>query len=135
MIDRLSVDKDDRELYDALNNEDMLKLTGGRRTRKDQFLLAMAFGFKSNLSEPLKAKDGFFNSRDLHPEDWALLNAVAMYQTGTVAVISNTDEVFEIAQEYAHAGIKLLINTIKTTQSGAFEKQLEKELHQLYNTL
>jgi dnd system-associated protein 4 len=133
--DRINIDKKDRELYNKLDQEEILRYKGGRRTRKEQFLFAMAYGFKNKIRRPLETKEGFFLIKDLNPEDETLLNAVAIYETGSVKVLSNRAEVFKIAEEYAHAGIMLLCNKIESSSFGSFEKQLEKELFEIYNMI
>jgi len=133
--DRLYIARGDRGLYDEVNKEGMLKYKdrGGTRTRKEQFLFAMATGFKSALRQPMKSRDGggFFLSKDLHDEDVALLNAVALADTGSPQVLLDRAEVFRIAEEYAHAGIRLLADRVGSTSFASFEKRLEKELREL----
>ena len=133
--DRLYIAKGDRDLYDGMNKEGMLKFKdpGGTRTRKEQFLFAMATGFKSGLRRPIENRDsgGFFLSKDLRGEDMALLNAVALADTGSPEVLVDRPEVFRIAEEYAHAGIRILADKVDSTSFGSFEKKLEKELRAL----
>lgn len=132
--DRINIDKKDRKLYDdKLDNEELLRFSGrgGRRTRKEQFLFALAFGFRNKVKRPLESKEGFFLIKDLHPEDEALLNAVALYDTGNPEVLSDRKEVFKIAEEYAHAGIKLLVDKIESLEFGSFDKVLEMELKEM----
>lgn len=127
--DRLNIEKGEREnLYDKIN---LFK----EKSRKEQFLFAMTIGFKNKVKRALKTKNGFFLIKDMRPEDEALLNVVAIYDTNSVEVLSNKEEVFKIAEEYAHAGVKLLYDKIESTQSGTFEKQFEKELFDIYKEL
>lgn len=136
--DRLNIDKKtDRELYDALDNEKMLRFKdkGGIRTRKEQFLFAMSIGFKNKSKRPLESKEGFFLLKDMRPDEEALINAVAIADTDSIEVLSKKEDVFKIAEEYAHAGIKLLVDKIQSTQFGSFDKQFEKELLELYKEL
>lgn len=126
--DRIHVEKGEREnLYDKI---DLFK----GKSRKEQFLYAMAIGFKNKVNRPLETKEGFFLIKDMRPEDEALINAVAI-TTNSPEVLSDREEVFKIAEEYAHAGIKILYEKIKSTQFGSFDKQLEKELLELYEEL
>lgn len=136
--DRLHIDKEDRKLYDELDKENMLKFkdNGGRRTRKEQFIFSMVIGYKNTIKRPLDTKDGFFNTRDMRLEDEALINAIAINDNNSVDVLANREEVFQIAEEYAHAGIRLLHDKIKSTQlGGSFDKQFEKELIDIYKEL
>lgn len=133
--DRLYIARTDRDLYEKLNSEEMFKFKdkGGTRTRREQFLFAMAIGFRNSVRIPLETREGFFLTKDLHPEDEALLNAVALAETNSCDVLLNRQEVFQIAEELAHAGIRLLVDKISGTSFGTFEKKLEKELRDLSN--
>jgi hypothetical protein len=130
--DRLYIDKEDRELYD----HDTVKseiLRG--RERKEQFLLAMAIGFKNQVKRPLDAREGFFLAKNMHPEDEALVDTVAIYDTGSADVLPDREAVFRIAEEYAHAGIRLLYDKATSGQPGSFFKKLELELFSLLEAL
>lgn len=137
MPDRINVDKKDRELYKKLDGEEFLKFkdSGGKRTRKEQFFFAMAIGFKNNIKRPLNTKEGFFLIKDLLPTDEALINAVAIHDYGSVEILATKGEVFKIAEEYAHAGIRLLIDKIESTEFGKFEKKIEQEIFEIYNKI
>lgn len=128
--DRLYIDKDDRPLYEKLEEEEMFK-----RTRKEQFLFAMAIGFKNKLKRPIDKSEGFFLTKDLRPEDETLINALAIWEANSVEVLSNKEEVFKIAEAYAHGGIKILYGKIDTTQFGSFSKHFEKELHEIFDKI
>jgi len=130
--DRLYIDRDDRKLYEKIEKEDVFK----GRTRKEEFLFAMAIGFKNKVKRSLKMKEGFFLTKDLKPEDETLINVIAIWGSNSVEVLlSNKEKVFEIAEEYAHGGIRLLHDSIESTQYGSFSKQFEKTLHEIYEEL
>lgn len=135
--DRINIDKKDRELYNKLDHEEMLrhKDKGGRRTRKEQFLIAMAIGFRNKIRCPLESKEGWFLIKDLKLEDEALIDSIAVYSTHSVDVLSNREEVFKIVEEYAHAGIRLLVDKIFSISHGSFEKQFENELNNIYSEM
>ncbi|MHC1572699.1 MAG: hypothetical protein ACXQTL_08185 [Methanosarcinales archaeon] len=130
--DRLSIDKSDRELYD---HDTISSEIFSGRTRKEQFLFAMAIGFKSQVRRRLDSKEGFFLAKDMGPEDEALMDAVAIHDTGSADVLADREAVFRIAEEYAHAGIKLLYDKATSSQTGSFHKHLEKELFELLGAL
>ena len=123
--DRLSIEKTDRELYDKIKQEVFLELP-----RKDQFLFAMAFGFMYETSRELGAKEGFFLAKDMGPRDEALINALAVAKTGSVAVLANQAKVYQIAEEYAHAGIRLLHDQV-VSQPGSFYKRFEGDVFEI----
>lgn len=131
--DRLSVDKADRDLYDhdAVGSE----VFADKPTRKEQFLVAMAVGFKNEVRRPLKSREGFFLAKDMRLEDEALMDAVAVSETGSADVLSDREEVFRIAEEYAHAGIRLLHDRATSGQPGSFLKRLEVELFEMRKDL
>ncbi|MFA5867127.1 MAG: hypothetical protein WC891_04070 [Actinomycetota bacterium] len=124
--DRLNIDKTDRRLYEQLDKEPVL--LGKTRGRKDQFLLAMSIGYKSGMRLPIKSKEGFVLTKDLNAEDYALIFAVAASDSKNIDIIADDVEVVSIAEEYAHAGIKTLIEKLKEVGFGSFEKQFEKEI-------
>lgn len=128
--DRFCVDTQDRALYEQLVNEGLFK----GKNRRDQFLFAMAFGFKNKVSLKLETKEtgGFFVVEDLRPEDSALIYSVAISEKKSPEVLSNWKEVVEIAEKYAHGGIKLLADKLSSTQFGTFQKQFEKEIYEMY---
>lgn len=122
--DRLSVDKKtDRDLYNEIEQEVFLEMP-----RKDQFLFAMAFGFKYQTRRELGTKEGFFLAKDMGPRDEALMNALAVVETGSVAVLADRARVYQIAEEYAHAGVKLLHSQVTSEQHGSFYKRFERDI-------
>lgn len=129
------MDKNDKELYEQLDDEKMLKHKGGNRTRKEQFIFAMAIGFESGVRRELDKKEGLFNLKDLKLEDEALLHALAINETKSITIISNKNDVYKIAEEYAHGGIKLLVDEIQACEYGSFEKHFEKRLKDIYHKL
>lgn len=129
--DRINVTKKDRELYEALKEAGVFK----NMTRKEQFLLAMATGFKNETKRALDSKDGFFLAKDMGPEDKALIGAVAVFDRGDVSVLSDKKEAYGIAEQYAHAGVKLLLNKIEKSQFGTFPKRFEQEIIEAYDAI
>jgi len=121
--DRLSIEKSERKLYDNLDNE----IFAGK-TRKEQFLFALAVGFKHKLKRPLETREGVFLAKDLHPEDQMILDVVAIYDTGSIDVLTNQQQVFNIAEEYAHAGIRLIYDNVNSGQPGSYFKKMELDL-------
>lgn len=129
--DRLYIDLNDRELYKKIEEQEMF----GGKTRKEQFLFAMALGARNNVAVPLKTREGFFLTKDLRAEDEALINAVALWGEDSTDIYSDKERLYRIAEEYAHAGIKLLVDKIESVEFGSFWKQFEKELNEMYERL
>ena len=129
--DRLFMDEKDRELYDSLENTNMFK----GKTRKEQFLFALSLAFNRGIKRAIDKREGLFLAKDMRPEDEALFSAVAAHHTQSVEVLRDKAKVYRIAEEYAHAGIRLLVDEVESTQYGSFEKHLEKQLHDMYDRI
>lgn len=131
--DRFCIDKEDRVLYEKISGESMFK----GKNRKEQFLIAMAIGFHNGVRQSLSNREsgGLFLDKDLRREDEALINALALHEDNSAEVLADKGKVFTIAEEYAHAGIKLLVDEIENTQFGSFYRQFEKELYEIYRKI
>jgi hypothetical protein len=130
--DRINVEKKDRNLYDKLKEEDVFKDV----SRKEQFLIAMAYGFRSGTKKALgRPKDGFFLAKDMNAEDEALLAAVALHDQNDPDILVDKRKVYEIAEEYAHAGIRILHSKLEGAQYGSLSKRLERDMVEAYEGL
>jgi hypothetical protein len=127
--DRLRIEKTDRELYDGVAEE--VFRGEAARERKGQFLMAMAHGFRQGIRKPLEVAEGFVRAEYLRPDDMALINAVAVHEVGSVGVLADREEVFRIAEEYAHAGIVVLHDEVTSKQPGSFFKRFESDMAKL----
>jgi hypothetical protein len=128
--DRLYIEKTDRALYDKLKSIEVFK----DKETKDLFLVAMSYGYKNEITRSIDTKDGFVRTEYLKPKDLALINAVALTQGG-IEMLDKPDEVFKLAEEYANAGIKLLVGEIDSVAFGSFEKQWEKQIVEKYREI
>jgi hypothetical protein len=127
--DRIYIEKGEiEEVYDNI------QLIEGEQ-RKDQFILAMAIGFELHDRIPLKAKQTLFLTKYLKPEDEALINALALYESDDVEILADKGEVFKIAEEYANAGIQFLKQDEEQAQMTSFNKIFEKKIVDLYNEI
>jgi hypothetical protein len=126
---RLCVDLNDRPLYDQLKQETMF---AGRATR-ELFVIAMAYGFSSGTKRVLENREGsgYVRTEYLTPEDKAFIYAVALSDSGDQSVLVDKETAFRTAEEYAHAGIKILSDTLSGCQMGAFAKHFELMLRDL----
>ena len=95
----------------------------------------MAYGYHNGVSLAVKVYDAFIRTEYLQPEDWVLINSIAVEKAGTVQVLSNHEEVYKIAEEYAHAGIKLLHEQVTSQEPGSYIKRFEKEITNLSKQL
>lgn len=124
--DRIYIDKKDRKLYDEI---EFFK----GRSRKEQFLLAMSYGFKNSISRKIEKQEGFFLTKDMRPEDEALIYSVGLKHCGKIEVLADKAKIYQIVEEYARAGIKLLHDEVISSEFGSFDIRLEKELSKIYD--
>lgn len=129
-IDRLYIDDPgDKKMYDTLkNNEEFFK---NNNNNKELFLFALAFGFFNKNRQKFSGKKlGYFLEKDLKYEDLVLLYAVAIFETQSLDILGDKEKIFNIAEEYAHGGLKLLFDDIESVQFGSFSKNFELKLKQ-----
>ena len=133
MPDRFYIDKEDRPYYQKAVDENIINFKN--KNQKEQFLLAMAIGFENEQKRELKSRDGFFFSNYLGSEDKTLINALAIHEHGSTDVLANEKEVFNVAEQYASAGIRILVDSINNVQFGKFDKIFEKDLVEMLDSL
>jgi len=133
MPDRFYIDKEDRPYYQKAVEENIINFKN--KNQKEQFLLAMAIGFENDQKHELKTRDGFFFSNYLGSEDKTLINALAIHVHGSSDILANEKEVFDIAEQYASAGIRILVDSIDKVQFGKFDKIFEKDLLEILNRI
>jgi dnd system-associated protein 4 len=77
------------------------------RTMKDVFLWAAILGFRSGTSQEIKGKRVIiFRWAQFSPQiDLPLLKAIAIADKGNIEVLGTPDELIEIIEHYANAGI------------------------------
>ena len=102
---RVSIEASVHELYK--------QLTSGKNTEespfltmKDLFMLAACNGIQLKQRKPLgKPEQPFHYSVFTEAEDIPILKAIAIATTGDVAILADPDQIVQIAEEYANAGI------------------------------
>jgi dnd system-associated protein 4 len=102
---RVSVDVSVHDFYKQLttgkNAEDSPFLT-----MKDLFMLATCIGFRMQQRKPfVKREQPFHYSVFTEAEDIPILKAIAIATTGDVSVLADPDQIVQIAEEFANAGI------------------------------
>ena len=102
---RVSIDASVHDLYKQLTTgksaEDSPFLT-----MKDLFMLAACTGFRIQQRKSLsKREQPFHYSVFTEAEDIPILKAIAIATTGDVSVLADPDQIVQIAEEYANAGI------------------------------
>lgn len=135
--DRIYIDIRDWDVINQLERENYFNFSN--KTRKDQFMFALAIGVNSDLninSVNIEKRREIFLTKDLSENDKAIFYAVAIKSSnGDLNIINDLNEVYKIVQKYAHIGFQILYNRIKNTAYGSFEKIFEVEMAELYNEL
>lgn len=139
--DRIYIDEEDRVIIKTIDDHpemDVKQLLSNNapadRSRREQFLYFMSIGVAQSTRIPIKKREsgGFFLLKDLKPEDNALIDAVAMWDSGNADVLADRAKVLEIAEEYAHAGVRFIADNIESQQFGSFLKKIEQDLWSIY---
>ena len=124
--DRLYVDKDDLKDFKLLQDEKDSPFY--KRENKDVFIMATIMGLKYGARMPLKSKEGFFREEYLNNDERSIIKAIAISEEKDVSVLNDMDKVYQIAEEFAKAGIRYLRDSVFTKEHGSYLKRLESEL-------
>jgi hypothetical protein len=124
-VDRLFVDKKDKEDFDRLKEKDT-PFAGVRD--HEIFVAAMVTGYHEGCKIELKNRKEFFFEKDLTKEESALIKAIAVADTGGLDVLLDKQKVYSIAEQYATGGIALLKNKAMSGEYGSYAKKLESDL-------
>jgi dnd system-associated protein 4 len=105
--DRFYVQLDKHPLFQAWGKDDA-ESPSPLPTLKDAFVFAASLGWANERRVQLVKRQhvGFWRSFD--SRDAAILQGIAIAETGDPAVVANQGEVIRIAEEYANGGIDLL---------------------------
>ncbi len=124
--DRLYVDKDDFKDFKLLQDEKDSPFH--KRENKDVFIMAMMIGLKNGPRIPLKNREGFFREEYLTNEERSIIKAIAISEEKKLSVLLDMEKVYQIAEEYAKAGIKYLKDSVFKKRDGSYLNRLESEL-------
>lgn len=85
------------------------------RTMKDIFMLAACLGYRRGQRKPLASgkKNIFHWTQFSEQVDEPVLKAMAIATTGDIQVLGNQEEILQIAEEYANAGIHELKSQVE----------------------
>lgn len=132
--DRFYVQKDKHHLFQGLSQGEDAPF----RTMKDVWVLAAAMGVHLGHRKQLRGGTqhvGFWHYLTAQ-EDIPVLQAIAVAESGDVAVLGDRTKVIKIAEEYANGGIDLLVDATRADRSSTLvslaslivkEADLEKE--------
>lgn len=106
-----------RKLGDAL----------GRISNTDQFMIALAWGFKHGTRvEQFKRSDTGPRVEYLQPEHLAIIAAIQLAEEGSPEALCAPEDGFDIAEQYAEGGILLLETAMD--EPGDFAQMLAAEV-------
>ena len=112
MADRLSIGVQYKDLIDQLDKIDLLNMkTSGERS--DFFMLAFALGVNKGVRTVSKAKLGFILENSAKGKD-SLMSFIysvvvdELRKTGQENLITDTNVVYGIAEEYANTGFEII---------------------------
>jgi hypothetical protein len=127
----VSIDKKDRKAYEELKEDPFF----GACDNKDVFFMCAGFGFYHKKRKKIEANDGFFRASYLNDKELGLMNAIN-FTAYTPEEVSNLgSKIFQLIEEYAHAGLYLLKDYINSKQWGSTDIEMEKFLVQVYDTV
>ena len=106
---RLYIEVESRTFYSKFKKY----CSGLRLLNSEIFSLALALGYQSNIRKPLKRKVGFIRYETISQELYSLMILIAIDEFGDdYSWINNPLDMFDIAEEYANAGIRILMDLI-----------------------
>lgn len=127
--DRLFIGKEDVDTYKNISNESFFR----NKSNKELFMIALAYGIKCDLKIELQEREEYVRREYLKQDDWAILHSIAFQELG-LEELTNIGEIFNIAEQYAHGGIKLLKERLDSIH-GSADKEFEVEIRDLYKEL
>jgi len=110
---RISIDSSLHELYKQLSEGNDPE-NAPFRTMKDVFMLAACLGYRRSQRKPIvgKKQQIFHWAQFSEQVDVPILKALAIATTGDVSVLSSQEQIVQIAEEYANAGIHELKSSV-----------------------
>lgn len=129
---RLNIENDD--ILDFYKGSEILNHMA-QVDRMDQFVVAMALGYNLGSKTPLSGSKSLILESSISDDNLALLNIVAIADTGDVKIISDKKQVFKIAEQYANTGIKYMQNIEKSSQFRESSDKFEEIVNSTYEDL
>lgn len=122
----LDVDVANHELFEKLKDYERSPFYG--RTMKDIFIFAMSLGYAEGTRKRLSKRKGSIPRATLTDDDEWLIRIIAIAEDKALEVLFDETKVFQIAEEYANGGIRLLANMVMEAGPGDPAKNLESKL-------
>lgn len=95
------------------------------------FSLALAFGYNRGVRIQLSKKDRYIRLSSINRDLDSLIWLIAIDEFGEKLDFENNVEIYEVAEEYANAGIMIIEDYL--SDEFDFNKFLEKTLFELFN--
>ena len=108
---RLNIDAETRVFYLEIRNKySNLKLTNSKL-----FSLALTIGYQNGMREKLIKKEGFIRYKTIDSDLFSIMFLLAINEFGVDSDVWIQDPmiIFDAAEEYANAGIKILGELVK----------------------
>lgn len=118
---------ENKELYEKLTREKGSPFFG--REYREIFMVAMALGFKNKSMIPLKKKIPQIPLRAFSTEEKWVIKFIAIKEEKNIEILSNLKKAYNIAEEYANGGLKILSEMVFAHTTN-FDEVLEEELRQ-----
>lgn len=129
--DRVYISGSDRPIYDTLKKYSDSPLKG--RKNKEIFMMAMIIGFyKTGVRTELKNPVDYDHVENLGPDRRTIIKAIAVAEEG-MNVLDDEEKIYNIANEYAATGIKILESMVNNHEYD-FIKKLESMLVEEYDS-
>lgn len=124
--DRFGISKKNKKLYDKLKARDSPFTT---KENSDLFMAALMVGYYE-VKKPmeLQVKLGYAQKTTFSDKDLSIINSIAVKEEGSLDVLLNKSKVVITAEQYANAGIELLVDKVFNGEYGDFLRRLESDL-------
>lgn len=129
--ERMYIEESDKESYDTLREIEPFN----NMNWKEIFMFCMALGYSRKVKQAIKKRKELFFVKDFDKEDEALMCALALRDENSIDVLADRKKIYEIAEEYANAGIKILYEIYECNKFGSFEKEIEKDIFEYYSKI
>jgi len=127
----------DRIFCDSLKEYQTLKeeTTFFKKSENSEiFMIAMSLGFNGGIKTPLKkGKEGLARLDYFKEEHISMMKSIAVMDAKNVEILTNEEEIYCIAEEYANTGIRLLKGLKVDVDSSSFVKKLAAQLLDILN--
>lgn len=129
----------DKEHVDFYKTSKILGTDNNKIGHKEQFLISLSLGFKLGSTKKVENPDpsGFFRTAYLKDHEEALIYAIAIKHHKDVKDIGSVADVYNLAEEYANAGVQVIKDLEKNSSYDnyfmKFEKLISNDLKEIYS--